>query len=55
MLVVLAVKLWPWESQKVQDEKDSWEAPRNPLYILRGMRDRVFMRYVGVHQDGSSE
>ena len=47
-LVVLAVKVWPWELWKVKDDSDSWDAPRKPLYNLRVLRDRVCVRSVGV-------
>ena len=47
MLVVLTLKLRPWESRKVKDERPLRESPRKPLYILRELRDRVFVRYVG--------
>ena len=39
----------------VNDERDSWEAPRNMLYNLRELRERVFVWSVGVQQYGSNE
>ena len=47
MLVVVRVKLWLWEWQKVQDERASWEDPRNPLYKLSSIMERVFVQYMG--------
>ena len=41
------MKFRPWESQKVQDERVSWEAPRKALYVLRDMMERVLVWYVG--------
>ena len=48
MIVVLTVKMWPWKPHKVQDERDSWDAPRKPIYILRDMKERVFVGSVVV-------
>ena len=31
LIVVLTVKVWPWNPHKVQDERDSLEAPRKPI------------------------
>ena len=48
-LVVLTLKVNPWYSCKLKYERDSWEALSNSLYILRVLRERVFVRYVWVH------
>ena len=47
-MVILMVKVQPWESRKVQYERASWDAPRNPLYNLWVMRERVYVFSVGV-------
>ena len=46
LLNVLMVKVWPWESQKVQDEIDLRDTQRNLLYNIRVCKERVFVRSV---------
>ena len=36
-------------------KRDSWEAHRKPLHILRALRKRLFVRSVGVQYTGDSE
>ena len=48
LLVFLTKKVWPWELQKVQYERDSWEDPKNKLYNLGELMKRVFMQSVRV-------
>ena len=38
LLSVFMEKVWTWESQKVQDEIASYEAPRKPPYNLSAIR-----------------
>ena len=55
LLVFLTKKVWPWELQKVQYERDSWEDPKNKLYNLGELMKRVFMQSVRVQQAGANE
>ena len=48
LLVVLTVKVLPWELCRVQDEGGLWDAPKNTLYIFRVLRERLFVNSVGV-------
>ena len=47
-MAILMVKVQPWESRKVQDERASWDVLRKPLYNLWVMRERVYVFSVGV-------
>ena len=47
-LVVLTLKLRPWESCRVQYERASWEALMNLLYIIRYLRESLFVQSMGV-------
>ena len=44
----LTVKLRPWESCRVQYERASWEALMNLLYIIRYLRESLFVQSMGV-------